>query len=305
MTKTVILNECWARDGLQNQDIFVETNDKLKMLNMIVDAGFKRVEATSFSHPKYVPQFKDADELLSRLPHSKDVEFKTTCVNKKALLRAIEAKEKGYPMDEISFVMAASNEYNKVNVNMDNETLLKTINENIELAQSEAFPSILVSISTAFGCSIQGKVEEDTVVSLVDHFANKGLRRMSISDTTGVGHPDQAYQMFTRLMKEFPDITFIAHFHDTKGWGIANCYAALQAGITHFDVSLGGIGGPPATRLKNKQVPTGNVCSEDFILMLHEMGIETGINIDKLMEAGRFSEQLLGKQRSQTLYAYN
>jgi hydroxymethylglutaryl-CoA lyase len=300
LPEKVILNECWARDGLQNQEKFIETADKLTMLRKIVDAGFTRIEATSFSHPKYVPQFQDSMELLSQLKNVEGVTFKSTCVNQKALLRAIEAKNLGYPVNEVSFVMAASEEYNRVNVKMDNATLLKTI----DLAQDEGLANILVSVSTAFGCSIQGKVEEDDVLKLVEHFLNKKVYRMSISDTTGIGHPEQSFNQFSRLKKAFPEATFIAHFHDTRGWGIANNYAALEAGITHFDVSLGGIGGPPAQRLKAKEGNTGNVCTEDFVLMLHGMGVETGIDIEKLIDAGKYSEQLLGSQRSQTLRMY-
>lgn len=301
MKKKVILNECWARDGLQNQSKFVETEDKLKVILKIVEAGFTRIEATSFSHPKYVPQFKDSEELLSLLPHIEGVEFKTTCVNRKALQRAIDAKHKGYPMDEISFVMAASDAYNKINVKMDNETLLGVISENIDLAIEEQFNSVLVSLSTAFGCEYQGEVKVETLLSLVDIFSQKGIKRFSISDTMGVANPDQSYEVFSKLLTTYPELNFVAHFHDTKGWGIANCYAALQAGVTHFDVSLGGIGGPPAERITDRSKATGNVCTEDYVTMLHAMGYETGISTEKMMEAGRMSEELLGTQRSNTL----
>ena len=297
----IILNECWARDGLQNQPTFIETDQKLNMLLKIADTGFTRIEATSFSHPKYVPQFKDSLELLSRIPHLPHVEFKTTCVNRKALERAIEAKQLGYAIDEISFVMAASNEYNKINVNMDSQALRKVICENIDIALNEGFKSILVSISTAFGCKYQGKVVDEDIVSLIEKFASKGIHKFAISDTMGMANPKQSKHLFTKLKRLYPELTLIAHFHDTKGWGIANCFAALEAGITHFDVSLGGIGGPPADRIKDRTQATGNVCTEDFVFMLHEMGYETGIDEMKLMELGRLSESLLGKQRSYLL----
>lgn len=299
--KKIILNECWARDGLQNQPHFIETEEKLNMLLKIADAGFKRIEATSFSHPKYVPQFKDSEELLSKLPHIQGVEFKATCVNRKALDRAIHAKNLGYPLDEISFVMAASNEYNKINVNMENEKLLEVINDNITIAHQEQFNSVLVSVSTAFGCKYQGEVKAEEVLKLVDNFAEQGIRKIAISDTMGVANPKQSKRLFQTIKKEFPELTLIAHFHDTKGWGIANCFAALEAGITHFDVSLGGIGGPPADRIVDSTQATGNVCTEDFVLMLHDMGYTTGIDEVKLMEIGRLSEKLLGRQRSHLL----
>lgn len=301
LPKHVVINECWARDGLQNQLQFIETNQKIEMLELLVKAGFRRIEATSFSHPKYVPQFKDALEVLKRLPVAEHVQFKTTCVNKKALERAIEAKNKGIRIDEISFVMAAHEEYNLINVRMNNKELLETIKSNIEIAHKENFPSILVSVSTAFGYQKFGDVKPEEIVELVDYFFKLGIRKMAISDTTGMGNPKQAYELFSLLIKNYSEVQFIAHFHDTKGWGIANNLAALQAGVRFFDSSLGGVGGPPAERLEAGENNTGNVCTEDFVMMLEAMGITTGLDLTLVMEAGRKSEKLLGKQKSYTL----
>ncbi|WP_199860623.1 hydroxymethylglutaryl-CoA lyase [Oceanobacillus damuensis] len=298
---SVVINECWARDGLQNQHKFIETNQKIEMLELLVQTGFRRIEATSFSHPKYVPQFRDALDVLKRLPAAENVQFKTTCVNRKALERAIEAKNSGIRIDEISFVMAAHEDYNLVNVRMNNKELLETIRGNIELAQKEDFPSILVSVSTAFGYQNFGDVSETQIVDLVTYFYNCGIRKMAISDTTGMGNPKQAYDLFALLLEKFPNAQFIAHFHDTKGWGIANNLAALQAGVRFFDSSLGGIGGPPAERLAEGDENTGNVCTEDFVLMLETMGIDTGLDLSLVKEAGRKSEELLGRQYSYTL----
>lgn len=301
LPRRVVINECWARDGLQNQQQFIETDQKIEMLELLVKAGFRRIEATSFSHPKYVPQFKDALEVLKRLPVADHVQFKTTCVNRKALKRAIEAKDKGIRIDEISFVMAAHEDYNLVNVRMNNKELLETIKGNIEIAQREGFSSVLVSVSTAFGYNQFGDVKLEEIVELVDYFYKLGIRKMAISDTTGMGSPKQAYELFSLLIKNYPEVQFIAHFHDTKGWGIANNLAALQAGVTFFDSSLGGVGGPPAERLEAGENNTGNVCTEDFVMMLEAMGITTGLDLTLVMEAGRKSENLLGKQRSYTL----
>lgn len=300
LPKQVTLNECWARDGLQNQEQFIETEHKQKMLELIAEAGFSRMEVTSFSHPKYVPQFKDSEELLSRLTQIKNVSFKATCVNHKALIRAIEAKQKGYPVHEVSFVVAASEQYNLVNVRMSQEDLLKQVDENIELAKANGLGT-LVSISTAFGCPYKGKITKEEVFRLVDYFIERKVDRISLGDTTGMCNPVQAYELFSALKTEFPETTLIAHFHDTKGWGITNAYASLMAGVDHFDVSLGGIGGPPAQRLKSTDGNTGNLCTEDFVILLQELNIETGINVQKMFEAGKYSEQLLGIQRSQIL----
>lgn len=298
----VIINECWARDGLQNQDLFVPTEKKVAILLDLVDVGFKRIEATSFSHPKYVPQFADAEEVLSKIiGTTADVMFKATCVNRRALERAIQAFKEGKRLDEVSFVMAASNAYNEVNVKMNNDQLLQTILENIQLAKSANIKNLLVSISTAFGCDIQGEVSEKEVLGLVEKFTEQGVQRFTISDTTGIGNPKQSNTLFRSLIKEFPENLFIAHFHDTKGWGIANNLRALESGITHFDTSLGGIGGPPAARMNGKSGKTGNVCTEDFVCMLHAMGVDTGIDEEKLLQVGKRSEEILGKQFSKIL----
>lgn len=297
----VVINECWARDGLQNQHQYIDTNQKIEMLELLVKAGFQRIEATSFSHPKYVPQFKDALDVLKRLPGAKNVQFKTTCVNRKALERAIEAKKAGIRIDEISFVMAAHEDYNLENVRMNNLELLKTIKENIKTAKGEEFDSIVVSISTAFGYEEFGDVDPNQIKELVEFFYNLGITKIAISDTTGMANPKQSYDLFTSLIKAFSKVEFIAHFHDTKGCGIANNLAALQAGVTFFDTSLGGIGGPPAKRLQEGETNTGNVCTEDFVLMLQEMGVKTELNLPTVMQAGKLSESILGRQRSYTL----
>lgn len=300
----IIINECWARDGLQNQDLFVPTEKKVAMLHRLVDVGFQRIEATSFSHPKYVPQFADAEAVLGAIEAPSDVMFKSTCVNRRALERAIQAKAAGKRVDEVSFVMAASNAYNEVNVNMSSDKLVPVIVENINAAKNAGISNVLVSISTAFGCKIQGEVKEFEVLRLVEQFLQQGVHRFSISDTTGEGNPSQSKSLFTQLLKAFPQTTFIAHFHDTKGWGIANNLAALEAGITYFDTSLGGIGGPPASRITDRTANTGNVCTEDFVFMLESMGLKTGLDLEKLIEAGLQSEEILGKQYSKILAAY-
>lgn len=301
MPKSVVINECWARDGLQNQQKVLKTTEKIDMLHQLVAVGFKRIEATSFSHPKYVPQFYDADQILERLPSNSEVQFKVTCVNRKALERAIEAKQQGKRVDEVSFVFAASEAYNLINVKKSNKELMKIIEGNIQMANEANIESVVVSVSTAFGYESTDDVTIEDVVQLVDYFQSMGVRKISVSDTTGMADPNRAYATFSKLIQRFPNIQFIAHFHDTKGWGIANCLAALQAGVTFFDTSLGGIGGPPAERMEQGQMNTGNVCTEDFVAMLDQMGIATGLDLERLQKAGRVSESLLGRQHSYTL----
>jgi hydroxymethylglutaryl-CoA lyase len=303
MPKKVVLSECWARDGLQNQSMFVDTDIKLKMIDMLVDAGFRRLEVTSFSHPKYVPQFADAETLLKRLDKKQGVSYKATCVNKKALERAIETVKAGYGPTEVSMVIAASEAYNQTNVRMSRRESLNQMDEMIRMAKDHKL-EVLISLSTVFGLA-KGEVDIEDVLQLVRHFSSQEIDRISIGDTTGMGNPEQVYRLFCNLKQQFPDIQFVAHFHDTKGWGIANACAALQAGIDYFDVSLGGVGGPPAQRMTAGQGHTGNLCTEDFVFLLADLGIDCGIDLDKLIAAGKFSEEVLGRQRSQILRMYD
>ncbi|MGG1663693.1 hydroxymethylglutaryl-CoA lyase [Brevibacillus sp. NRS-1366] len=300
LPKMVHLCECWGRDGLQNHPEFIPTEQKVRMLSLLDEAGFGKLEATSFSHPKYVPQFRDSEEVLRALVRKDGLIYKATCVNKKALERAIQAKLAGYGPEQVSFVIAASEEYNRINVRMEQAQLLEQLNEMVGMAKEQKL-DVLVSVSTAFGCPVKGEVKTDEVLKMVEHFADRGVKLITIGDTTGMANPATSHSLFERLLLEFPDITFVAHFHDTRGWGIANTVAALHAGITHFDVSLGGIGGPPANRVKSGGGFSGNVCTEDFVFLLEDMGIDTGIDLGTLIEAGQLSEQILGQQRSQIL----
>jgi len=299
----VHLCECWARDGLQNQADFLPTEKKIRMLELLGETGFGKIEITSFSHPKVVPQFSDAETVLKETKRKPGVIYKATCVNKKALERAIQAKNEGYGPEQVSFVIAASEAYNRINVNMDQEQLLAQLDEMIRMAAEHEI-DCLVSVSTAFGYPQPGDVPPERIVELVARFRDRNVKTITIGDTTGMANPDTSYRLFDLLLRNFPDVTFIAHFHDTKGWGIANAAAALEAGITHFDTSLGGIGGPPSTRDRSLG-HTGNVCTEDFVFLLEDMGIRTGIDRDRLIEAGKLSEQWLGRQRSQILRLYD
>lgn len=300
----VILNECWARDGLQNQSLFVDTSTKVKMIELLSDAGFQRIEATSFSHPKYVPQFRDAEEVLKRVKEKPRVSYKATCVNKHGLERAIKSVKRNEGPNEVSFVIAASEDYNKINVRMDQSKLLQQIDQMISEAKEHNL-STVVSIATAFGFQKNGDVKPVEVYNLVEYFNERKVDRISIGDTTGMANPQKAEELFTGLQLRFPDVNFIAHFHDTKGWGVANAYAALQTGVDHFDVSLGGVGGPPAKRVENKIGPTGNLCTEDFSFLLADLGIETDIDLQKLISLGKYSEEILGTQNSKYLHSIN
>lgn len=300
LPKKVIICECWGRDGIQNYGSFIPTEEKVEMLEKIAEVGFKRVEVTSFSHPKYVPQFADAELVLQKLTMKKDTTYKATCINRKALERAIEAKKLGYGPNEVSFVIAAGNEYNQVNALTDKNTLLNEIKDMVQIAQKENF-EILISISTAFGYKNSDDVSSQEVYNIIEDFVSYGITKFMIADTTGIANPIMVNRLFRKILNDYPDLIFIAHFHDTKGWGIANALSALLAGVTYFDTSLGGTGGPPYKRIQGNKGFTGNICTEDFVLLLESLGISTNLNIEKLIEAGKYSEHLLGQQNSKII----
>ena len=289
----VYLCECWARDGLQNMEKIITTQDKVLMINDIAKAGYARVEATSFSNPKRLPQFADAEQVLQQIERPPGVSFKVTCVNGRAVARAITAKENGYGPDEVSFMISVSEAHNKINTGMTHKEHWNQFEAMIGPVLDNGMRPI-ATIGTAFGCPIDGDVPQKKVFEFVRHYTDLGATWISLGDTTGAANPIQVKEMYGELKTLFPHITFIAHFHDTRGTGIANCYAAYEAGVRYFDVSLGGIGGQPTGATKYHLGFSGNTVSEDLVCMFEEAGIHTGISPDTIIRLGLKAEEVLG-----------
>jgi hydroxymethylglutaryl-CoA lyase len=298
----VMLADCWARDGLQNEPSFVATEAKVAVLDELIDAGFQQVEAVSFSSPKSVPQFRDAEDVLRRITRREGVMIRCITPNMRGLERAIDCTQAGAGVDAIGFPLSASEVHNVANVNRTHEQAKPELEQLARRAKAEGF-DVVGSVSTAFGCPIVGDVPRDKVLELVAFFRDIGVDWLMLGDTTGMANPRQAFELLTLAMMEAPDLQWIGHFHDTRGSGLANCIAAMQAGITSFDCSLGGLGGQPAGGQHRYHTGlTGNVCTEDLAHMLVEMDIETGIDLEKLLEAGLLAEEAVGRQaRSQVL----
>ena len=286
----VTLCECFARDGLQHEPAFVPTEVKRALVERFSALGFPRVEATSYSNPKIVPQFADASELLKTLKKKPNTQYKATCANPKAVQRAIADKDAGYGVEEISLLVSATESHTKKNLNRTRAEQWDNVKEMVALA-GQRFRLVGV-VSVAFGCPFEGTVDPGVVAEDVAHFVDLGVKHVAVGDTTGVATPRSVRRILSKMTsKAIP----IAHFHDTRGTGLVNYVAALESGVRHFDSSFGGVGGHPA-RVKYGGGFTGNVCTEDLVSLFESMGVRTGINLDGLLATAEFCEQTLGRE---------
>jgi len=285
----VTLCECFARDGLQHEPAFVATAAKRALVERFAQLGFKRVEATSYSNPKVVPQFSDASELLKSLTRVSSVFYKATCANVRAVERALADLDAGYGANEISLLVSATEAHTKKNLNRSRAEQWQNIVEMVAAAKGRL--RLVGTISVAFGCPFEGKVDPDVVVDDVRRFKELGVEHVALGDTTGTATPLSVRSIFGKIK----DVTPIAHFHDSRGTGLVNYVAAYEAGVRHFDSSFGGVGGHPA-RVKYGGGFTGNVCTEDLVNLFESMGIATGIDLDGLLQTAEFCEQTLGRE---------
>jgi len=285
----VTLCECFARDGLQHEPDFVPTATKRALVERFAALGFPRVEATSYSNPKVVPQFADASELLRGLQRRPGVFYKATCANVKAVERALADLEAGFGANEISLLVSATESHTQKNLNRTRAEQWDNIAAMVKAANGRF--RMVGTISVAFGCPFEGKVDAERVLSDVERFRALGVDHVALGDTTGMANPKTVAALFAQVK----GVTPIAHFHDTRGTGLVNYVAAYEAGVRHFDSSFGGVGGHPA-KVKYGGGYTGNVCTEDLVNLFESMGIDTGIDLDGLVETAEMCEQALGRE---------
>ena len=285
----VTLCECFARDGLQHEPAFVPTATKRALVERFAALGFRRVEATSYSNPKVVPQFADASELLKSLSRVSSVFYKATCANVRAVERALADLEAGHGANEISLLVSATESHSQKNLNRSREEQWQNIAEMAAAAKGRF--RMVGTVSVAFGCPFEGKVDPGAVISDMERFASLGVDHVALGDTIGAATPSSVKQMFGKLK----GVTPIAHFHDTRGTGLVNYVAAYEAGVRYFDSSFGGVGGHPA-KLKYGGGFTGNVCTEDLVNLFESMDIATGIDLDGLLATAELCEQALGRE---------
>jgi hydroxymethylglutaryl-CoA lyase len=285
----VTLCECFARDGLQHEPEFVPTATKRQLVERFAGLGFRRVEATSYSNPKVVPQFADASELLRALERKPGVHYKATCANLRAVERALADLEAGFGAGEISLLVSATEAHSQKNLNRSRAAQWQNIEEMARAAKGRF--RLIGTVSVAFGCPFEGRVDPASVVDDVQRFHALGVEHVALGDTIGTATPSSVKTLFGKFRDGIP----IAHFHDTRGTGLVNYVAAYDAGVRHFDSSFGGVGGHPA-KVKYGGGHTGNVSTEDLVNLFESMGIATGIDLDGLLATAEFCEQALGRE---------
>jgi hydroxymethylglutaryl-CoA lyase len=284
LPKKIIIREVATRDGFQTWPEFIPTNEKLKIINVAMTAGIKYFETTAFVSPKAVPQMSDAAELMRRVPRE-NVTHGVLVPNFKGAQLAVSAK-----VDQLNVVISASEAHNKANFNRSIDESLNDLRPIFTLAH-ENNVEIIGAVAVAFGCPFSGKVPIENVLSIIETYTLFGSRIMAIADTTGMATPVHVERLIGAIKDRFPENEILLHLHNNRGSAMANLYAGLQAGATIFDTSLGGIGGCP-----NVPQASGNLATEDVVCMLENMGIETGINLEKLIMASQLLEKILGSE---------
>jgi hydroxymethylglutaryl-CoA lyase len=285
----VTLCECFARDGLQHEPAFVPTATKRALVERFAALGFPRVEATSYSNPKVVPQFADASEVLKSIQRKPEVFYKATCANVKAVERAVADLDAGHGANEISLLVSATESHTRRNLKRSRAEQWQNIAAMVDAAGGRF--RMIGTVSVAFGCPFEGKVDAGSVIADVERFRSLGVEHVALGDTTGMATPRSVRSIFEKIK----DVTPIAHFHDSRGTGLVNYVAAYEAGVRHFDSSFGGVGGHPA-KVKYGGGFTGNVCTEDLVNLFESMGIDTGIDLDGLLATAELCEQALGRE---------
>jgi hydroxymethylglutaryl-CoA lyase len=280
----VSIREVGPRDGLQNEDP-VPVDAKVRLLDALSKTGVARIEAVSFVHPKAIPQMADADEVWKRADKSADVRYSALIPNSRGAQRAIDA---GFR--EIEVVVSASDTHNRKNLNRSTAESLDDIAALIPMLH-DAGASAEVIVATSFGCPYEGDVDPVRVAGIVDRVIADGADRVAFGDTTGMGTPRRVRELVTAVRDRQPDVPVLLHFHNTRGTGLANILTALELGVVEFDASVGGLGGCPYA-----PGASGNVATEEVVHMLHDMGVETGIDLEALLEAAALAEEIVGRQ---------
>jgi hydroxymethylglutaryl-CoA lyase len=279
----VHIREVGPRDGFQNEPEVIATADKVRLVEMLARTGLKRLEVTSFVRADVIPQLADGAEVLRNADIPDDVSVTVLIPNERGLENALEVRDR---FDEVNLFLSASETHNRKNVNRSIEESLAGLERVIERARSEGLRCEGV-ISVAFGCPYEGEVPRERVLSIARRLVEAGCEEIAFGDTTGMANPVQVERFFNGL-ELGAELT--AHFHNTRGQGLANVLSALRAGIRSFESSFGELGGCPVPK-----GATGNIASEDLVSMLHEMGYETGIDLEKLVECAREAQRVLGR----------
>lgn len=276
------INDVALRDGLQIESVFVPTEEKVRLVNDLSRTGLHKIEVTSFTSPKAIPALRDAEAVMKQIDRHPGVVYVALVPNMRGAERALECE-----VDEINLVMSASETHNLANTRMTRMQSMQVLTDIHKLAKGKA--AINVSISTAFGCPMEGAVKPDDVLEIGDWFANQGVEGITLCDTTGMANPTQVEALCDGLMQRWSNTELTLHFHNTRGMGLSNVLVGLNAGFVNFDASLGGMGGCPYA-----PGATGNICTEDLVHMLDAMGLETGVDLEGLLACAARLPGLVG-----------
>ena len=317
----VSIGDITIRDGFQHEEKFIPTQSKIWLAEQLILAGFKKLEVTNFGNPKGMPQFVDADEVMKGIRNSKlikdklqDVELTAVTIRERAVDRAIEAYKEGYGPDRILLMVSTSDAHHQKNSGLTLDAYWKMSETCIRKAK-DAGMKVNGTVSTIWGCPISGPTDLDLAVEFSKRWLDIGADDIEHADHDGSASPDRVFKYYSKLMDVIPDPSkHIVHFHTTRGWGLANVLMALQAGMTHYEATMGGIGGQPANFVDGVPVSgtgsyyykdpsaVGLVTMEDMVVMMDEMGIDTGLNVDKILETGKMVERIVGRKlRSESI----
>ena len=280
--KRLNIHEVAPRDGLQIEPVFVPTEEKIALVDRLSSTGLTKIEVTSFTSSRAIPALADAQAVMDGIRRAAGVEYAALVPNVRGGERALACG-----VDELNVVMSASESHNRANLRMSREQSLNQFADIVALARGAA--AVNASLSTAFGCPFEGRVDDAEVLGWVERIAALGIGRLTLCDTTGMADPARVQRLCAAVLTRHPRLILTAHFHDTRGMGLANVLAALEAGVERFDASLGGLGGCPFA-----PGASGNVCTEDMVHMLQAMGYDTGVDLDALLECVRSLPGLVG-----------
>jgi len=313
--KKVTIGDITVRDGFQHEEIFVPTPAKIWVAEQLILAGFKNIELTNFGNPKGMPQFKDADDLMKGIHASKkvkdlidDTKITAVTIRERAIERAIQAKKEGWGPDRILLMVSTSESHHKKNSGLSLNDYWKMSEEYIKKATDVGI-EVNGTVSTIWGCPIEGPTDMNKAVEFTKRWLDIGATDVEHADHDGSASPDRVFKYYSMILDAIPDTSkHIVHFHTTRGWGLANVLAALQAGMTHYEATMGGIGGQPANFVSGVPVAgtgayyyadsnlVGLNSIEDMVVMMDEMGIETNLDIDKILKIGSMVERILGRR---------
>ena len=285
----VKIREVGPRDGFQNEPEVIATDDKVRLVEMLARTGVPRLEVTSFVRPDVIPQLADGAEVLGRAEIPEDVAVTVLIPNERGLDNALRLRER---FQEVNLFLSASETHNRKNVNRSIEESLAGLEQVVARARDEGLRAEGV-ISVAFGCPYEGHVPPERVFGIAERLVAAGCEEVAFGDTTGMANPAQVRDFFGSARDRLPGVELTAHFHNTRGQGLANVLAALESGVRSFESSFGELGGCPVPR-----GATGNIATEDLVSMLHEMGHPTGVDLDALLQAAREAQRVLGRPLS-------